>query len=859
MENTFTSLSEADFKKGIDNILDEVTDLKRGFMYTLISNKVGNNSNSFKERFLNFLNNYLKRFEDDSLNAQNELQSINSFTCSNTRVFEHNFFNDVVYGNYDYASILQYVDGLEDGIEDNVLKNPSDVDRFSAHTITMAFNKMGTNVGSLVDMVTEPQVEGLMDNCSEIDCNTIKSMKTSRDLFSVNNRIEIYKSISEVIRYLGQLKENDLPTENIKLRIAFIDSICNYISYTIALYVTRYYIIQKQISYFVPNVVNESTVIDPEKEPVGDCMCPTTWNAQSIEELVVKDYRKWDILVDQLKQFCDTHRIPFTILQNPTANVENTLKREYRTGNYEVPKQDPFYKKLLDLPLGNLILTKEPSYVDEFNNGEKYYRMLRDYLHRNRNASDTDTQMTSEKDILLDTIASANTSAVTHESYIRSMVYLLDKIRGLIRESLYDASIGLADRSRAVPTNLAALEDPGARKHNAVIAEWFETLYEEVAFAFIQNMRKREVEIQKADTTAKNNLDKMLSLKVKDLIDDWDDNHQTMLSAPHALDPYKDTNQLDFFSRPIHEAFEMYNEYIASLPEFANDLYFKEVDENTPEKKEPVVRNVVNKVTDSISTIITKLKAIIQALWDRVKNFWAGKSFQLARKWVIDNEQTLNTLEFDNTVARMEVLPYKENITLPRGFNNLIEGIKKFNKDQVRSRERLQQYLKTLYPSADIANWFANDKDADQRYMNLILFDNGSNTEKQRVVLTGDAIKRSLLQWIATIKNSEAVQKDFKRINEDIMNGVNSINSMLVSMTRPTNAENEQTPDVEMISFAMTRISASITRLWSPVAPAVIKAMMNQYGYIKDAYGMRNNEATQSNAANNMEVATGEL
>ena len=154
--------------------------------------------------------------------------------------------------------------------------------------------------------------------------------------------------------------------------------------------------------------------------------------------------------------------------------------------------------------------------------------------------------------------------------------------------------------------------------------------------------------------------------------------------------------------------------------------------------------------------------------------------------------------------------------------------------------------------------------------MNLILFDNGSEGEKQRVIISGDEIKNNMAHWIATIKNSDAVSNDFKKLNDDISNAVNTFNSMLVSMTRTqqqntqqNNQSNTNGVDNDMLSYAATRVTAAVTRLWAPIAPAVIQAMMNEYNYIKTAYTLGNKpQMNGNNSANNQssnDAGSGEL
>lgn len=845
MEGRFIPLSEEDFKNDVSGILKYIGKLKFGYNRKFVM--VGTNFvDNFSDDFIRFLNEYLRRIEQDANNAKNVLKSTNCVRSSQD-VFEHNFINDVVYGNYDYASVLQFVDGVEDGLESGRFSTTEDIESFSQHTIDMAFNHMGTSVGALVDQITAPQSNALMTTCEEIDVNTMNSLKTSTKLFQAKDRIEIYNSISAVIRYLN--KENNLfENYDVPVKISAINAICDYIGYTVVMYLSRYYIIQKQIGFFVEekeDVVSESTVISPIDEPVGTSLCPSMWNAQSMEEIVIKDYKKLDLVIDHLKTFAEKHHIAIDILKKEKENIENRIQSDdnYKNKKYLEMK---FYKELADTVIGDLLLTKYSPWICdgsiEYNMSDKYYHRLKDALYRN-----PQNQFESSRDIFLSIIKAKDSSSVSNSDFIDTMIVVLRFISYKINNFLDDASIGEQSKWR---THGRATVDKGIRNRQAVMAAWIETFYEEVAFAFLQNLQVREVELLAKDQKTQRELDQMFNLDVPDMKCDWNKTQQQMLSVPSIEDPCYHKTNLDFFGQPLHEAYMMYNEYVASLPQFENDLYFKEVDENTPQDKEPVVDQAVNKVTDSVSTIITKLKSIIQALWNRVQSFLAGKSFQMASKWVTDNEQNLMALRFDEQ-ARMEILPYKDNITLPAGFQNAINNISRFSKNNVSSDDALQQYLKTIYPTPEIANWFANDKNAEQRYMNLILFDNGSEGEKVKVTIGADGIRKNMPHWITTVKNSATMQNDFKKIHDDVTNAVNTLNSTLVSITRnQSSSQNDQMSggDSDMLTKASTKITNAITRIWSPVTPAIIQAIMDQYNYIKTAYSLGNK--TSSNPAN---------
>jgi hypothetical protein len=317
---------------------------------------------------------------------------------------------------------------------------------------------------------------------------------------------------------------------------------------------------------------------------------------------------------------------------------------------------------------------------------------------------------------------------------------------------------------------------------------------------------------------------------------------------------------VDLYALPIFEAYEMYDDYLRAQPAFANDWYLKEITDNEAPSEIPLKDKVVEKTSNAISSIINKLRAIIKSLWNRMEAFYKGKSFGNAKKWVTENEKALRNLQFPAD-AKIEILPYKDDISLPEGFSKLKEGLMAFKEDDVKDAKSIQNYLQTLYPSPEIAKWFADDpegKVSAQKYMNLILFDEGSDKPKDPVVVTGPEIAKKMDDWINTIKGSDAILASFKKINDDIDNAVGSINSKIVNITnankkaaeqnvknndpnKPQDQNAQVTPTVDnaaLLEDAGKRITSAISRLWAPISPMVIRAMTNEYTYIKTAYSL---------------------
>ena len=131
MENNFVPLSEADFKNDVSGIQQYIGKLKFMLSRKMLNLPIPSAVNSFDSAdFIRFLNEYLRKIENETKAAQTALRTTECSTIT-SKVFEHNFFNDIIYNDYDYASILQFVDGLEDGILDGNFNSPGKIKDFS--------------------------------------------------------------------------------------------------------------------------------------------------------------------------------------------------------------------------------------------------------------------------------------------------------------------------------------------------------------------------------------------------------------------------------------------------------------------------------------------------------------------------------------------------------------------------------------------------------------------------------------------------------------------------------------------------------------------------------------------------------
>lgn len=854
----FNAVTDSDIQRSIHELTAEVSKVKTEMFRTVVMGKGGDLDRSILKRFETYVNDFLRYWSEYANGLKSAIRAARINDCEkDITVIEYGYIKRFIYSSYDYASILQFVDGMLKGVKSGDMENPADIDDFKNHTIDMAFAHQDPNVAGLLDSVLSDQVRMVQGKANILDVKTFDTVRNYNELFPFRDRPELYRAITKTLEYITT-NNITLNGGNVRLLIAMVNNIGEYITYSLAAYASRIFIISKYAEPFIncshlgDNAVTEST--DPRiplmytSEDPNGATCTVLHNT---DELIVKDHQRLNELAKRLHEFLKL------------IGTESMFKDLNLSQNdFHVDKKFMKDNKLIDKLKDNVLW--------DFFINHTYAR-----YHNNR---ETDISETKYKvhDIMynnLNGILGTNSSKADFLLIIQNAEYgtSLRDYQNLAKD-LAAITVDLGARiSRILDTNSWEMKDamhdntfkPGPRKMIMETMRMLQELYEEVMFALFQKALYIERKInQLRASDIKKTID-ITTLNVPDLKSDLDDTNAMMLSVPHTTREAF-TENVDLYALPVFEGYELYDEYLRSQPAFSNDWYLKEVAEEPVDQSTTMKDKFVDKAGDAISTIINKLRAIIKALWERVQSFYNSQSFGMAKNWVLKNEEVLRSMQFPAD-AKLEILPYKDNITLPQGFSNLQKNLSAFNEKSVESADSVQKYLRNLYPNDQVAQWFADDpegKVAAQKYMNLILFDEGSDQPKKPVVITGAEIAKKVDMWINTIKASDATLKEFKKINDDINNAVGSINSKIVNISNQNKAVQQSTGNAKstdaskagntddlnkqqagvdktaLLSDASARITSAINRLWSPVSPIIIRATMNQYGYIKTAYSL---------------------
>ena len=323
---------------------------------------------------------------------------------------------------------------------------------------------------------------------------------------------------------------------------------------------------------------------------------------------------------------------------------------------------------------------------------------------------------------------------------------------------------------------------------------------------------------------------------------DTDEEHYMKTSTPYIS--RMDEHIMETYIDPRLAYETMYTEYLASLPEFRDCMYFKEV-ADTPDKADnrPDAK-IADKISTTLATIFNKIMSFIKSAIDKIVGFVRGKSVQNAIKWVNDNMKTLNNMNIKQD-AQLMVFPYKEKISAP--ISNLKNKLSAFNTSQVDTPERMKKFIEDLYPDSTVYGWFNGENggqkvNAEIAYQNYVLFNENGKVfldEVKPVSMNAAMIKQTLPRWIDDVVNLGKTTQQYSNITQDLVNRVNNIKSILANV-KTKDAANPQTPDKSSMFINFSNdLMKTLNNLWVPISSMVVNAVLNEYKYIQYAYANR--------------------
>lgn len=860
----FRMIYDKDIIESIREITNGSYAMKREIFKNIVRAKAMD-KNVLKE-YLNDVNEFLRFWEAYANDLHEKIK--NSKGETDVYTIEYQFVKDYIYAKYDYASVLPFTDGLIRGVTSGKFTDPETIEDFRDHTLDKAFHHPARSAAEMLDSVLISGV-GIGINSKKLtgplDAKSFDAMR-SYDLFNRRDRTELYKAIKATLEFMTEDIDvgKYITTNDMKVTVSMINNIVEYVTYSLTAYATRIYIISayaypfidKNASSDTKTPISESTIANSD---MGDNVEVTIF--RNADEMICRDPAKTKEFMSIFSKF---------VTAVGADNLFGTSKPSYdkRWNMRDGIENNVFCQKLLVNPLheflskgaGEFLYNSSNSAMNELN------MMIRELIYNNTQGLQG---AASPKQELFHVIR-----GTTCENTMRGYQELV--------KDLYTCSLHLCSQTSYLIDGItswkkAENENPahntGTLNTSAESLKIISEFYRDLASAILQKARDIEMHINYLRVDEVNKAAAGLSIKIPNEKPDVDANANMMTAIPDTT--RVPTDLLDLYDVPTFEYMELYNEYVKMLPGMEDDIYYSEA--------------------FSISTIIDKIIAIIDRARKRFRAFLDNADVKRATNWAISHEREIQSMDFSQ--VSIQVLPYKEPLSLPKGYENLKNGLAKFDIKNFASKEAINAYIKSLYPSETVYGWFNNDnekiKSGANKYRSYILFKNENEATEETPdtrPLTGSALVNTIPLWLKTLKDAENTFNAYNKIGDDIEAQIKNIRAKTATATNPStttststdsstakqqdkqnppsiegagnendkkdnatgtqtqsqeNKPQEQKPDnkpeernatAELTSEGLTAISLTVTRLYESLSPMFVEYIKAEYAYLKEAF-----------------------
>jgi len=862
----FARLYDRDISKSIRQLLEESSYLKSKLFKSLIT--VDKLDPDVPRTYKRFIADYIKIWEDYADTLSDKIR--NAKGTAGVRTVRYDYAKDYIYSKDDYASVLQYTDGVIQGMKSGKFKEPEDIEDFFKFTVEKAFNDKGDSVGAVLDRILINGITvDMISNTSKADAKMFDSIKTYK-MFSSSSATELRKAIIKVVDFITDEMADlirELKHRNTRLYVTMVNTVIEYINYSVACYATRIYLISQYAFPFMDTVAEDLAV-----RPIDESVGRSTGELEPLvgefdiavnimhgaNELICRDYNQCKQYIEILDTFVKA------IGADPLFGT-NKPKPARFMGRSLLTPDNAFVSKLMGNALFEYLIV-DTAWMYDVNIVTEMNHVLKEYTYNNTHAYPG--SYTPKQEMLYIIRGAWHDHTLNGYKRLVKDMYIAASVILTQLASTIDGAIRWRDDHVGAPGfNTATIND--VAENIKILTD----LYTEVAVAFMHKGRDIELHFNNLKNAQVSKIENDLSLKLPYQKLDLDTNINMMNSVPNTTRvPY---DILDIYDLPTFESLEMYDDYLRSIPGMENDAYLSEA---------VGVSNVIN-------FIITRLKSI----WDRFMNFMNNESFKRAKAWVTQNGDTV--VNFDYTDKTMTILPYKDNISPPKGYDKVITNLAKFDEKVMESEESRKAYLKSLYPEDAIYEWFHGQNtdggSGAEKYRNLILFYNSPTDVKpgtpQGVQVKGEALKAKVQTWVSNIKDADQLLEQMKSQKSKLDQEIEQLKRKFVNIDNaqvkkesvyieadqpqqgqqkqegqggasmpnvpPTNpkdggqpvntnnpaASNNQSTAGNTI---IVQIQTAILNIWGTLPQTFVHVYATQYKYLKEAYALGHNNST---------------
>lgn len=824
-------ISPNSFSNDVNSLAAAASQLKMELFRSC--NQVRKVDSSKVQKFLGVVNGVLSRYSEIFETLVDEMHDASPSEGNYTIPYAD--VKPYLYSSFDYASILNYTDGLYRGVSDGDIKSALDMDNFFTHTTKMAYKGIPDTTPEILD-----ELVGLdrPKAANPTEVSQFKAVKAQK-IFDKSDRTELYKAIEKTVDYLcAEINTDgkiDLATDDITLRIAFIVSVLDYAVYSVTAYIGRVYAIDMYAYDFIngskanaPVPVTEAVEV---KEKVSDeaykVMIPA-------DDANYRDPKNFVALIKLLQEFASVMGTTITT-RYKNLNLDDNwfMYKIYEDGE----TSNIFKDALLGNPLYEFIVNRmdhwrwEENWKQRQDFADEFYG----YIHNGQQG--LSTSLTAKQEMLpviRDTWADKS-SKEDYQTIIANLGEWALEVLSIVRKYFND---GINWRSQ---------EANNPEKNNSVLNSAAEIIkackdfYNDIVEVVLSRLRDIELKINKDKEDELNKIFADVSIKIPGgETDDVSHKHDMMDASP-------DTSRLpvDLYALPTYESLRMYSEYVSSLPGMSEDGYYSEAVD--------------------FSKIMDTIQSLVAGFFKKAVQFFDSPALKQAADWVSKNNEKLNSITYNGP---MEVQPYKADIKYPsiENFTNWIQS--EFSEKVVSSDAELKNFLFKLYSTNDQTLrkiWESGDKNTETQVQNYVLFGVQPNGTVNTKTLNSDAdIKAEMKNWISTVTAAPVLRSTIMNNEQKASAAMKSVKSKLIAMKQNKSAQTQTSsgaPDLNgqqttqnntqnqnaetgtndnRIQEALNGIQSAFQKVVFPTYMIFRRAITDQYNYIKNAYNSAN-------------------
>ena len=754
MDNTKV-LPMSIMKNNIGAMVNTVSDLKLNIVRSLI-HKTSIPNNEYVSPQL-YIDSFIEGWDDVAEEVKNSFKKVSINDIHNS-IVSYNVVEGYASTSHDFASVLQFANGIFSGIKEGKFNSKSDINDFFDHTITHAFNKLPHSVGGLMDGMMQAYINKHMPSNEDVK---VYNSAVHKKLINENANSQLRNSIKKTIEFLVRRVNNPEPLPcSMELYTHGVNRIFDYIIYSLAAYAVRINILGTYCRSFNPSMIVES-VIDTKR---------VFTVLSDADDIITSD-------PSYVYKFLDTFKKFIVSIGAQKYFPKNTVGKpqDFHSGyNYKLSylgaENSEFINSLADNDLYSFIIKNyfgattdndNPFHVDNnnpFHTGGKEVDI--NYTLKSLSYGDTANNSESSRQDLINKIVNYKLGETAKELGYDAKGFYIFAVLFLKQLASFKSWNVTIDNPPAVENDDAALNN---------IIKMVKEIYIDISVALLNKGREIENKLNIL-YNKENDFDDMMDshlAKLNDRQQKMSDVNLAFVGASENREDEEDINE--FYMYPYLDEISIYNENMKMNPLFKDETFiFEAVDGGTPTSE------------------MDRFKAAVKALWDKIKNFFSNAQFTNAANWVAKYRANIEALKPEMEDMVMDkVVNYKASITLPTDLEKCLQQLGNIPDAAFTDKKAMDEWVKSLYPSGTY-DWFANNQ--DNCYKNLILFQepgnvNNNDVASQTIQLKAGEVPTHLDEWISNLLNYNDVYRQWMGLQKVVDTGMSKLDAKVKQFT----------------------------------------------------------------------------